>query len=350
MRKMARNSGTLAALALAALLAGCGGGGGGGGSGDVVAPPPASTVQSVAITPANGKAVAADAAGNVTEISAVESSTSLITGVQVQARQRAGGPLALAGVLRSIVPLMPAQAAAVTGVTTDQTVQCTLGGTVRVAGSVAVQGELRAGDSISMNASNCRESVDGVVATLNGGMSMNIVGGAIGSGAFNVTIDTVFSAFSVESGGTTAVANGDMRLAWNYAGPSSQIFLVTGTAFTTTLAEAGVTRVSTWRNYRQNLTIAGDNADSTLEANIETRNSALGTATVGYRVSGTMRMVISTGRIVAGNLTVEGATSRLMLGVAAGAPDTFTLQIDPEGDGTYQAPILVPRSELEALM
>lgn len=347
MRNSTRHSGSLAALALAAMLAGCGGGGGGGDA--VTVPPPATSVQAVAITSANGKAVAANAVANVTDFSAVDGGTTLVTGVQVQASQRAAGPLALAGPIRSLVALVPAQAATVTGVAISETVQCTLGGSIVLTGSVAVQGQVSAGDSIVINANSCRESVDGTTGTINGSMSMTIVGGRIGSGTFDATVDIVFTAFSVAAGGTTAVADGDMHMVWNYAGDRSQIFAINGNAFTTTVIEGGVTRVSTWKNYRQNVTIAGDTLDSSLDANVETKNPALGTATVGYRVTGSMRTTISTGRIVAGNLTVEGASSRLLLGVAAGTTDTFTLQVDPQGDGTYEPAILVTRAELEAL-
>lgn len=334
---------------LALLLAACGGGGGG----DDAPPPPAGATP-ITLTSANSKAVAADAVENATNTEAADAGASLVTGVQVEAGGSAGsgtgGLAAAALVLAGKASALPALA---TAVAVDRTENCTGGGTLSMTGSVSGGSSLVAGDTLTMSASNCRESVGGVLQTLNGSMTISIMSGSFTNAnlfPYSITMAIVARNFGIASGGVTTTTDGDLLMVLSATSGTAQSTTLSGTRLANSTTTSGGTRSATLKNYRQELTVGSTTVSSNVSGTVETVNSRLGSGTHSYVVSTPTPLVINiaTDAYVSGSMKIVGNNSALLVTVTGS--NAFSVQVDGNGDGTYESSSTATRAELDALL
>lgn len=336
----------ICATAVAVLLGACGGGGGGAGTGGSVLLPAPVAIQ---ITPDNAKPVGAHATDSVQNTGAAQGSTSLITGVQVEAGGGSGSAsmLSLAGVVRTLASRAAGPALA-SGI--EVTEACDGGrGSMTVSGSVADGSRLAPGDSITIRASQCSIGSD----TIDGAMSIAVTGGQMSSPLsypFRIVLALVASDLSLTSGGVTSTSNGDVTLDWSGTSDTEQTLLASGSSLANGTNAGGVWRSATWRNYSQSIRLGGAEVTSTLSADVESDSRQLGTGGGRYGVTTPtpLRWSTVTGLPVAGVILVSGAAdSRLKLTFA---PAGATLEVDADGNGSYESVVNSTAAELRALL
>ncbi|AEG91365.1 hypothetical protein [Ramlibacter tataouinensis] len=337
---------TAAALLPAFFLLACGGGGGGGDGGGTNSP----TAAAVTITESNAMAVSAEAVGSVSNTESAQAGAGLAAGVQVDPASGGGNGATrkLAQSLRAVASLARPTAGVATGVAVDQTEACPAGGTLRTSGSISnPEAGFTAGDSISTVADNCRfdDGAGGIAMTINGSFSLTVHSGTLGGmPPFNVSFSISMRNYSVSDGTETIVFNGDSRFDWVANSDTDQTITVSGSAF----ASAAGDRPVVWKNYRQTLVVNGLAASSDLDATVETTNPRVGAGTVSYVITTTTPLAMDgSGRITAGRITVTGANNSAVV-LAVTAPDTFSVQIDTNGDGGYEKTQTVTLAELQA--
>jgi hypothetical protein len=322
------------------LLAACGGGGGG--SGGSASGPAAAAA--VAITSSNQGAVASDALSTGTNTSLANTGTSVV-GVQVDTG--AAGPLLLASTARKLVSMLPAGVAQATGASTTQTTQCASGGTLTVSGSVASSTAIAAGDSVSLTANNCKDTLNGAPAILNGSMSIAVTSGSYASGSTiypqHVTMKLTATSFSLATAGETDNLNGDMTLDLTLNSATSESDSISGTAMTLSTTTASGTSGFSLKNYAESYTLNGNTGTFTVNETVETNNSRLGQ--VSYTIATITPVVVTSGVYTAGAIKVTGSKSALQVTVTGS--NTFQLQLDSNGDGTWDATTTKTLAELQ---
>ncbi|AMO23009.1 hypothetical protein GCM10027034_45680 [Ramlibacter solisilvae] len=330
-------------------LAGCGGGGGGSNPAPAPAPAPAA----LTMTSANSKAVAADALENAAGNPAAEAGASLATGVQVEGAGAPSATLQLAAAARKLASLVPAQTPLATGVAINESIPCSGGGTLTISGNVSGGDALVAGDNVTLGATNCRETVDGVLQTMSGSMTLQITSGSMANAnvyPFHIVMSMTMNAFSIAGGGVTNRADGDLQLDVTASSATADVTVLSGTSLSSTTTNSLGTRKGTLKNYRQSMTRQGTIVSTDVTATIESTNSRLGTGTVRYDLSTPAPLVsnASTGAYTAGSMKIVGSNSALLVTVSAS--NTFSVQVDGNGDGTYESSSSATLSELQALL
>ena len=341
---------TLAVLFCAPLLAltGCGGGGG-----DGDGTPAGDPVQSsLVISAANARPVAADALDSATNVEAARTSSSFVLSAQVVPTTAATSPaLRVAQVVTALTHKRAnASSPHVLSAAVNETLACSLGGTLTVSGSVASNSGFAAGDSVTLGANNCRETIGNVATNLSGSFSLAITAGGVSSGTGfpqHVAMTIQASNFTVSGGGASSIANGDMSLDVTENSADSTSVVLSGSSLSNQVTVGGTTRSFTMRAYRQVLAIAGTLTSYTVTADIETSNSRLGSAPVRYHVSTPAALVLSdAGEFSSGSLRVDGNASALLLTVTGS--NAFQLQVDANGDGSFEASSTATLGELRA--
>jgi hypothetical protein len=335
------------AILPALLLAACGGGGGGGDSPE----PTPGPAPAVIITQANAEIVAASALDSATSSAAGRVATDLVLAVEVQTATPTGAA-PLARVTRKLLGMVPASPARATGVEVNETLQCELGGTITVRGSVADSSgqELQVGDSVSIATSNCRAEIEpGVVSAVNGRLSIRVASGRLGAHLpYDVVLATTADNLRVQAGSETALFDGDMRIALTVNSASDQSMILTGDRLMTSTTVGGQTRSATWLEYRQAVLLRDGTTRSILAGDIEVTSPRLGASTVGYTVSTPAAVVVANanGDVLSGSLLVQGRNSRLLLTVPS--TNSFRLQVDADGNGSYESSRVVTLAQLRA--
>jgi hypothetical protein len=341
-------SGRAFALFSSLLLAGCGGGGGGGSAGGSTAAAP----QAVVITEANAKPVAADALEAVQGASATQG-TSLITGVEVQA-DAAGKPTSIraaAEVARLAAGSLTGRTDLVTGVSISDSANCPSGGAISLSGSVAGGSSLVPGDTITIAANNCTMSIDGVMTTMNGSLSMTIVSGSMpASGPFHVVVQFAFTNLSVQAEGTTVVVSGEARMDWTSSSATSETMVMSGASMTVRETTGTTTFTSAMKNFSQSVATNGSTVTSSLSATIETSSTRLGASGGSYTITTPTPVVwnSSTNVLSAGVVKVVGANNSQLVMTVTGN-NTLSIQIDANGDGTFETTVSSTAAELRVL-
>lgn len=340
---------SVAAPALLALaLAGCGGGGGGAG-GTTTSSTPAPT-PAVVITQSNAPTVAAYGLDAAQDNSST-STAGLVAGVEVDASTFAG-PRTLA----SVAQHMGQRAAGLqlaTGVQVDQTAACSNGGTMHVSGSVSGSGGLAAGDTMTIAASNCTEVVDGVLTTMNGSLRMDITAGFMpdsGVPPYHVVMRVTATALSIQVGSNIAGTDGDMTLDLTVSSPTAEVLLVTGNSLTSSATMSGVTRSRTLSSYSQKVAVNGSAITSSMSGSVVTTSTRLGATGGSFTVSTPQDLgwTTTSNAPVAGQVKVVGAANSAVLVTfsASGA----TIQVDANGDGTYESSSTATVAQLRAML
>lgn len=320
----------------ALVLSACGGGGGGGGS-------TAATAPAVEITTSNAQAVAAEASEVSTNTDAAAAS-GFVTGVQISG---GGGPdtMLLATAARKLVTKAPSSGAMATGVAVTEA--CTSGGTITVDATVSGSGIPTAGDSFRIAANNCTESDGTTSLVMNGSMTIAIVSGSYdpASTAYpkRVTMRIVTSNFSISGGGETEVFNGDLTIALTENSATSASVTLSATSLSNNIGSHTVTVT----NYTMQVDETSTATVTSVAATVQTNNSRLGSSPVSYTITTiTPISVNSSGVVTAGSIKVTGANSNLVLTVTG--PDSYSLHVDTNGDGTFESTSTVSRADLEA--
>jgi hypothetical protein len=187
---------------------------------------------------------------------------------------------------------------------------------------------------------------------MTGQMQITIASGFIGTTLpFHVVMQSTATNLSVTSGGITVVANGDSHLDWNATSASVQTLTATGTRLTNVETISGVTHTTTMRSYSQSVSLNGSTVTGSLQATIETNSSRIGATPVQYTVSTPTPVTWDSGTRVAtgGVVKVVGANSSQLL-LTLGAGGTATIQIDANGDGTFETTVTTNTAELAGLL
>lgn len=340
----------VALLAAPALfLSACGGGGSDGGS----AAPAVPQVSQLVITSGNAQAVAAQSLQTAVDVDAAATGAALVTGVQVDASTAAARPLQLSSAARKLVTMVPESGALATGVEVTNTVNCSGGGSLTVTENASGGTGAVAGDSVTMTANNCVETVDGSSMRMNGSMTVSIVSGSYDSASTSypksVSMKIVATNFSISQGGITSLSHGDLTLGLIENSASAASVTLSASSLSNTVTTSAGSYTTTLKSYSHKLDASPSGLIVQLQATVETNSSRLGTGTVSYQVSTPAALVMdSTGAYTSGSLKVTGAASALLLTVTS--TDTFQLQLDTNGDGTYDSASTVSRTQLQAAL
>ncbi|HUR91009.1 MAG TPA: hypothetical protein VMZ74_18140 [Ramlibacter sp.] len=323
------------------VLGACGGGGGGSGTGST--PIGSGGPGNVAINESNAKPVGANALDAAQNTSATVGVTGP-TGVQSSASAMVPMSQAIGAINRRTASLP-------VGVAVSETDQCTLGGTVSISGNVSGASGPTAGDTLAITANNCSEPVGSSTMVTNGQMTMTFVSGTLSTLPFHVVIAVTTTNFSVQMGGITSVTSGDVRLDWTASSATSQTLVATGTTLTSRETIAGTPHTTTLRNYTQTVAINGTVIASSLNASVETDSSKIATTPVSYTIATTTPVTFNaaTRTATAGAVHVTGAASSQLL-LTINADSTVTIQVDANGDGTYEKTITTNTAELAGLV
>jgi hypothetical protein len=298
----------------AGLLTACGGGGGG--------TAPAPNAPTVAISTANGKAVAAIALDNTTN------------------------PFHLMGVTGLLATLTNNPTPSLFTATQN----CTNGGTVVVSGTLAglSVGQVFAGDQLRAIYSNCAALASlGSSVVFNGAVNASITGASTTKVAFNSTL----SNFSVATGSKSWQFSGDQVSDWDTGTPSSLVYKTTGTSLTVKTTAASVARTNVWKSYVQTMFAAPNDTSYTFFAALQTDNSNV-VAGNGLLTLSTISPVTRnnlTGALTSGSVKIVGAGGSNLLITVTGS-NVVSLQLDANGDGIYETSVTVTSAELLTLL
>lgn len=343
---MSKVSGFLLPVFVALAVVGCGGGGGGGGSGTGSSGGGDSTATSVVITASNAQAVAAEALEVSTDTDVASMGSGFVTGVQLSGPADPD-PMALASAARLLAGKASGSGALATGVVMSQ--PCSAGGSLTIDTNSSGNGVLKQGDTYQITANNCVESDGTNTITMNGAMAISILSGSYDPVSTvypkSFSMRMVATNFSVSAGGQAESFNGDLTMSTTENSAES---ISTNLSATTLSSKVGSHTV-TLTNYSAAMGESAGGLTQSVTATVQTNNSRLGTTTVSYSIATLTPIAVSaSGAITAGSIKVTGAGSVLLL--TATSADTFSLQVDANGDGTYDSTSSVTRSQLQALL
>jgi hypothetical protein len=343
-----------ALLVIPMFVAACGGGGGGGtpaasAGRDTAGGAPWGTATALAVTTSNAPALAAEAMEVATNTDAADAGGLSPVGVEISGTGGIAGtgPKRLADAARKLLAKAQGSGTLVTGVAAQQA--CSLGGTLTVDGSSSGSAVLSAGFWAEMIASNCTEGdgVDNVV--MNGRIKMSVVSGSYDPAStvypksFTMRIET--TNFTVSGGGESEKFNGDLTVAFTETSEFAGSIAMTANSLTSEIGSHTVFM----SNYSLSVQEDGSSSTMTITASVQTDNSRLGSSPVSYSITTVTPLTVSsTGVVSAGSIKVTGAGSTLLLTVTDS--DTFSLQVDTNGDGSYDDTSTVTRSQLQALI
>jgi len=333
------------------VLVACGGGGGGGdgGTSSTTAGPAA-----VVITESTAKPVAANALGAVQGTSATDSA-GLLTGVEVQG-EGVANPASLRAMAQTArfasSSLAGRGGSLATGVSSTETIACPLSGSLTLSGTVSGSEGMVAGDSVTLTANSCSMDMgNGETATMNGSLAFTVVSGSItGTLPMHVVFTMVASNFSITSGGTTVAVNGDLRMDLTITSTSETI-VTSGASLSNTLTEGGTTHTDTLKNYTQTVTYSGTGVTGSMSATIESSSTRLGSGGGSYTITTPTPLVWndSSGTLSSGVIKVVGANGSQLV-MTVNSSTSVTIQIDANGDGTFESTVSSTQAELRNLL
>jgi hypothetical protein len=336
-----RSVSAVLSLMSAALLVACGGGGGGDSSG------PTNTS---AITSSNAQTVSAQALNGSTAVNGgATTGSSLVTGVSVTGETTARTGLVSAALQQIYRGLDARTSNLVTGITTSETVNCPVSGTMTVGGTFASSTDLTNGDVLSITATNC---VGSSGEKLNGGFSVkfsNLSGTIGGSYTWSATLGFTFTNFTLEENGEISGSNGDMTLGYSQTNSSNSVSEINGSSLRSTLVKSSVTVVDeTIKSYSikdtQASTLYTETANFTFTDNQAATYSAYTITTLApfKRTGSTSYPYEGSVRITAGN----GSKAT----VTALSSTNVRIDVDSNGDGTTDQTINTTWAALDSLI
>jgi hypothetical protein len=323
----------------ALLVAGCGGGGSSNNGGSFTA----SNVNSSNAQDVAAQAFTASASLNSQSSTASSVGSALPTGVSIDV----GSSGLIGASLQQLYGGLRARTAGnlATGVQTTDTAPCSGGGSITATGTVATQGTVSNGDSLSMTANNC---VEGGLK-LNGGMSITFsnVSGTVGSNsAWGATMAVQFSGLSIEANGDLVRANGDMTLAYNQTSSVVANASASGSSLQLSLARNGTTIVDrTLSNFGYDSSVNSDlftySANYTLSGNL----ARLGNTSYSVKTNTAFKQTGSAFPS-AGSFTVT-ATDKTSATLTALDSINVRIDLDTNGDGAIDGSINTTWADLK---
>lgn len=346
-------------LSLPVLLAACGGGG----SDDSGATP-------VSITSANQAPVA----NNAFAVMNYASTSGVLAGggpVILSARSANGlvsaAPSTLAALGQKYAALAHPSANQATGVTESQPITCeNTDGNGTISASYASPDAVSAGDSLTVNVSNCQTSLLGGSAYVSGRLTLTFQTVSTATtypydNSIQVTADNI----TLVSGDASVSLNGDLMADMNQQSSSQSTVTLSGRALTVAVAQGANKRSMTLKDYTQTLTsntpqlqlqsasaaqvavlVLQNTLSNETNATVETQDSSVGSGLLSYQLTTEQPIVtdLSTGAFLSGSIVVQGYKSGLRLSVTG--PDTFLLELDANGDGVYESSSNPTRTDL----
>lgn len=221
---------------------------------------------------------------------------------------------------------------------------CLYGGRFYVKGSFASADALTVGDKLTLTAEGCRVEP---VYTLNGGLGFTVLAGGVTSDlvypyALTVQVDALN--LSLAQSGYAQTLAGDMRVAARVDSSSARSIVMSGASMRYSTSSYSYTV----KNYEQTVHDLNGATAGTTTATVVTSNPVMGT-TVTYDVTTPAAIEIDpAGNVVAGKLKVVSGEGSLLATVTA--PNVFTIQVDTNGDGTYDDTQTATTAQLRAML
>ena len=330
----------------ALLLAACGGGGGG----SSAPAAPAGVSSTLVVSSANAKPVAADGLDAAANGGSAAGGASLVTGVQVDVV--AAAPAKLSSVALVLASKASSRGALATGVAVNETAACSGGGSMTISGNVSGGSSLVAGDALTITGSNCTETVDGGSATINGSMTLTVNSGSFSTDTLSypkqITMTISANNLTMTSNGVSTASNGDMKIQLTQTSATAASSMLSGTSIANTTTAGGGTRSATLKNYSIEQQTSGTQTQTRVaDATVVASNTRLGSNVI-YKLSTPTPIVTDLALVVSGSVKVTGANSGLLLTVTT--VDNFNLQLDSNGDGSYESTTATTTAELRGLL
>lgn len=324
-----RGAARLTGLGLVALLAACGGGGG---SSDDSSP----TMAPAAITAANLEGVARQ---TLVAANFLTDATGLVTGAQV-----APGARTLFAFTRHQLDRVPglfgSRTSVATGVTTTDRIDCAGGGSISVQATDSNgNGNVDAGDSVMLTASNCVE--DG--ATISGtiGMRFTAVSGNLNTDVYNATVTVTLENLRATTGAGNASGSGAFTLAITSTNATTVTVDMTVPSLSVTGSFGGVADTVTLQSFR--LTSSTSLSAGRLRTSITTSGTVGSTTLAGGTVTlATVQPLVQFDTDPypsSGQVTATGAAGSQMR-LTVQSTTNVLLELDANGDGTYESNVV----------
>jgi len=324
------------ALCVALSLAACGGGGGGGGTTAAAR----STVE-VALTSDNMEQ-AGSAAVTAAEVGSVPPTD--LGDLVVGARTGGAGPngsairAVLVDQLQALADLPPADVAS--GITLTRSEDCEFGGSVAVTITDG-NGSIDSGDALDASFTDC----DGGEGVVNGRLSLVLLSF---SGDFSpsgsATADASFTDLQVSDGSGSVTANGNMQISLTQSDSSREAeYLASGMRYDL----SGPSRSGSITTSDGEVTVI-----ETLDGSTTTLGETIG-ATLpnfsGTLLVATLQPIVrdAGGEIVSGQIHLSGSKGVVRLTFLGGGQ--VLLELDAEGDGSFEISRALPLAELESV-
>lgn len=320
-----------------AVLAACGGGGGG----SAASPGAVVVATPLKLTSANYVAVAQE---SLSASTAVQSSSSLITGAEVANRDTA---------LQFVQAQLPKlqgwlhnAPAVVTGVVTSQTEACSNGGSLSISANDRNNNQiLDAGDSFTITAVNCSYGSD----TLNGGMGVvvNSLTGDLTGHVYSANLSITLSSLSSTTSAGSDALTGNITLVADSTSIYSHSTTLASDSLSVSSRYGGVTstQVMTASNSSVRVTPSGSgysessSASGTLSSSSFTSQSVVySTPTVFVRTSAQLYPA-------SGQMLVTGADGSKAR-ITAQSSSQVLIELDADGNGVYETSTTKAWSEL----
>lgn len=318
---------TLIPVCVAALLSACGGGGGGD-AGSTTTTAAASGVQ---ITSANATEASVYSYSAMEDVNSQGTiGSGLAAGVSIDALPN--------GLLQSALNQVyfgtatQAASAVAAGVTMTQSANCAGGGTATVTINAAGTGQVQSGDSLSINANNCYESGE----LINGHVDFvfsNVTGVVSSSGAWSAGMRMNFSSFTVQTGGTTVKANGDMTIGYAQSGYGAWAAQLSGSSISVDMTKSDASVIKrTLSNYKLSSMLLNGVTTFSGDFTLAGTSPKLGNVAFSVKTNSPFKIAAGNRNPSTGSATITGA---------AGSSATVTvldsanvrIAIDKNGDG-----------------
>jgi hypothetical protein len=336
-----RNTSSAFAISTALILSACGGGGGGSSE-------PVIVLSSV--TSANAPDVAANSFSSVIAFEGrAEIGPSLIFSSSAGSPNEATSKGVIDITLRQIYKGLAAKSADTLSIaaTGTEEIACIDGGTITFTWTEAASNVVSNGDSMTVAANNCVQGS----TRLNGSFTVsfsNISGTPSPSSAWSATLGLTYSNFTLSEGTESITVDGDMRNTVNQVNSSDTSYAIDGTSFALTETSGTTTVSETLIDYTYNGSyISGVN---TFGANFTVSGTFRTIGNVAYAVTTTVPFKQTSGNYpYQGSMIVKGANnSAVKMNVIDNS--TVQIEIDNNGDGTYEEVRTMAWSALENLL
>jgi len=257
------------------------------------------------------------------------------------------GPATLAGVARKLIAMVPQVPAVAVGVTQSETESCTGGGSISLTVSAAGTSGVVTGDSITATAANCVEIIDGLTRSINGKLGLSVSAGSFDPASVSFPKDVTLHMTAENLSLDNVSLNGTLDLHLVQTNSVAGAVTVSAPTFTWKVSGAAP-RTLTLKNYTQRVAQSTvDTASITVTGTVESDNPHYGGGTVSYDITTPQPVVVNTlndDMLVSGAMKVTGKDSALLMTDTAN--NTLQLQVDTNGDGTYDTTQTVSRFAL----